>query len=49
VTTYIVVWRVRTPIGPRREATRFLIWPKAERFIAMAEGMGIEVPEVVFL
>jgi len=49
VTTYIVVWRVVTPIGPRRETTRFFTWPKAERFIAMAEGMGIEVPEVVFL
>jgi hypothetical protein len=47
-TTYVVVWRVITPIGPKREATRFLTWPEAQQFIATAGTMGAET-EVTFL
>ncbi|WP_187365967.1 hypothetical protein [Trebonia kvetii] len=48
-TQYVIVWRVITPIGPRKEATRCLTWDRAEQFITMAEGMGAEITEVVFL
>jgi hypothetical protein len=47
-TVYVVMWRVITPIGPKREATRFLTWASAQEFITMAEGMGAET-EVLFL
>ena len=48
MTNYVVVWKVQTSIGPRREATRCLTWQRAERFIAIAEEKGVTIEMVIF-
>lgn len=48
MTTFIIVWRVVTPVGPRREATRCRTWQAAEQFIATAERTGAAIVDVVF-
>jgi hypothetical protein len=48
VTTYLIMWRKTTPVGPQRDATRATTWPEALRVIKTLESIGAEVTGLVF-